>query len=522
MKNIIKQELLGKLLMEGRLENTIKKYAKDGEDVEEIKYLSDNDPSGNNKYLEWMVKNWLTPIGNVKLAYTVAPNRESLTSTVKNFHRLIQRLENKDINSYKTYLDLKNAVTEAEKKEKEAKKEKEKVKKAKKQAEVIYKDDDWLVISPKSWESSCYYGAGTKWCVASKQTDTHWKSYNKRSTFFYVIDKNKNQKDPLYKVAYRMLKDNKWEFWDAEDLEFSKQERGEAWFERLPKRMVDKLNQYHMDNYPTRPGGTEWIDDDYRAQALENLLGHSNIIPVENDLWYKLRIYLDENNNQYYAVGDEDDLVESITDYYGMMDESEIFQIMEPSSLGSYITMNDSRGYAENEAEYMLDNFDEREVCMKQDRVLDYDNLRSEIEDLDSDIDDLESEQRQYAETEEEIEELNDQINDLEIQRDEKEGEFDQLIEECKTDYVDGEADKIESEIDMYGPVDYFINEHGHFKDINEMMKADGFYFDKDDWISNGILVNPTGDMARIIFEGDFNTEDDDEGGECYLGKISY
>ena len=384
------------------------------------------------------------------------------------------------------------------------------------------KNDDWLVVSPLSWEASCYYGAGTKWCVASKQTDTHWKSYNKRSTFFYVIDKNKNQKDPLYKVAYRMLKDNKWEFWDAEDLEFSKQERGETWFERLPKRLIDNLNQYHMDNYPTRPAGTEWIDDDYRAQALENLLGHTNITPVENDLWYKLKIYLDEDENQYYAVGDESDIEESIRTYYEMMDESEIFQIAEPSSLESYISMYDSRGYAEDEAQSMLDNFDDREICVEQGRGEDYDDLQSEIEDLDSDIDSLESDQRQYAETEEEIEEMDEQITDLEIQRDEKEGEFEQLIEECKTDYLDDETSEIEYQIDTYGPVDYFINERGHFRNIPQMMGAGGFSFDVSDWISSEILVNPTGDMAHTVFEGDFNTEDDDEGGEHYLGKISY
>ena len=513
MKDIIKEELLVKVLLEGRLEDVVKKYADNQDDVDDILYFSKNDPSGNNKYLKWMANQWLKPVPTGG-----ANNKGDIVLVVKSFHENLQRINNKDINSYKTFGELKEVTDEAEEKKKEA----EEKKAVKNQKVVIYNDDDWLVVSPLSWEASCYYGAGTKWCVASKQTDTHWKSYNKRSTFFYVIDKNKNQKDPLYKVAYRMLKDNKWEFWDAEDLEFSKQERGETWFERLPKRLIDNLNQYHMDNYPTRPAGTEWIDDDNRAQALENLLGHTNITPVENDLWYKLRIYLDEDENQYYAVGDEDDVEESITDYYEMMDESEIFQIMDPSSLESYISMNDSRGYAEEEATYMLDNFDDREICVEQGRGLDYDNLQSEIEDLDSDIDSLESDQRQYAETEEEIEEMDEQITDLEIERDDKEGEFEQLIEECKTDYVDDKTDEIEYQIDTYGPVDYFINEQGHFRDIPQMMSAGGFYFDQDDWISNEILVNTTGDMAHTVFEGDFTTEDDDEGGEHYLGKISY
>ncbi len=515
MKDIIKEELLLKILLEGRLEDVIKKYANNQDDVEDVIYFSKNDPSGNNKYLKWMTTQWLE---SVRGFYNGNGNKGDIVLVVKSFHENLQRINNKDINSYKSFGELRDVTDEAEEKKKEA----EEKKAVKNQKEVIYSDDDWLVVSPLSWKASCYYGAGTKWCVASKQTDTHWKNYNKRSTFFYVIDKNKTQKDPLYKVAYRMLKDNKWEFWDAEDLEFSKQERGEAWFERLPKKLVDNTNQYHMDNYPSRPAGTEWIDEDNRAQALENLLGHSNISPVENDLWYRLKIYLDEDGNQYYAVGDEDDVTESVTSYYEMMDESEILQHNDPNSLQSYISMNDSTGYAENEAQYMIDHFDERGICEEMGRVLDYDNLQSDISDLDSDIDSLESDQRQDAETEEEIEEIDEQITDLEIQKDEKEGEFEQLIEECKTDYVWDKTTEIENEIDMYGPVEYFINDRGMFTNINTMVEAGGFYFDKDEWLSNEILIQPTGDIAYVIFEGDFGMEEDDENGEHYLGKIDY
>lgn len=513
MKDIIKEELLLKVLLEGRLEDVIKKYTNNQDDVEDVIYFSKNDPSGNNKYLKWMTTQWLESVSGVG-----AGNKGDIVLVVKSFHENLQRINNKDINSYKSFGELRDVTDEAEEKKKEA----EEKKAVKNQKEVIYSDDDWLVVSPLSWEASCYYGAGTKWCVASKQTDTHWKSYNKRSTFFYVIDKNKTQKDPLYKVAYRMLKDNKWEFWDAEDLEFSKQERGEAWFERLPKKLVDNTNQYHMNNYPSRPTGTEWIDEDKGAQALENLLGHSNISPVENDLWYRLKIYLDEDGNQYYVVGDEDDVINSITEYYDMMSESEILQYNDPNSLQSYISMNDSTGYAENEAQYMVENFDDREICEEMGRVSDYNNLQSDISDLDSDIDNLESDQRQYAETEEEIEEIDEQITDLEMEKDEKEGEFEQLIEECRTDYVWDKTNKIESEIDMYGPVEYFINDRGMFTDINTMVKTGDFYFDKDDWVSNEILTQPTGDIAYVIFEGDFDMEEDDENGEHYLGKIDY
>jgi hypothetical protein len=513
MKNIIREELLLKVLLEGRLEDIIKKYANNQDDVEDVIYFSKNDPSGNNKYLKWMTTQWLESVSGVG-----AGNKGDIVLVVKSFHENLQRINNKDINSYKSFGELRDVTDEAEEKKKEA----EEKKAVKNQKEVIYSDDDWLVVSPLSWKASCYYGAGTKWCVASKQTDTHWKSYNKRSTFFYVIDKNKNQKDPLYKVAYRMLKDNKWEFWDAEDLEFSKQERGQTWFEGLPKKLVDNVNQYHMNNYPSRPAGAEWIDEDSGAQALENLLGHSNISAVNNDLWYSLKIYLDEDENKYYAVGDEDDVMSAVADYYEMMEESEIIQRWDLNSLESYITMDDPTSYAENEAEYMVANFDDREICLEQGRVLEYDNLESDIGDLESEIDNLESDQRQYAETDEEIEEIDEQIDVLTIERDEKEGELEQLIEECKTDYIANETYKIEEEIGLHGPVDYFINERSHFMDVNQMMASGGFSFDKDEWISNDILQQPTGDIVHSIFEGDFDTDVDDDGGEHYLGKINY
>ena len=65
MKNIIREELLSKLLTEGRLQDIIKKYGKeDQEYIDDIMFFSEKDPSGNNKYLEWLVKNWLTPLGN--------------------------------------------------------------------------------------------------------------------------------------------------------------------------------------------------------------------------------------------------------------------------------------------------------------------------------------------------------------------------------------------------------------------------------------------------------------------------
>ncbi len=80
-------------------------------------------------------------------------------------------------------------VSDAEERRKLIELEKE----AKKQKTIIYDDNRWMVVSPHSHKASCYYGAGTKWCVTAKNTSNHWDRYSRRATFFYIIDKTKKQ-----------------------------------------------------------------------------------------------------------------------------------------------------------------------------------------------------------------------------------------------------------------------------------------------------------------------------------------
>ena len=123
-----KLEEVSNLLIEGRLEDTIKKYAQmDDMGEEYIRYFSTNDPSGNNKYLEWMTKMWM---GSDK---SYSPEDTEVVDVVKLFHKNIQRITNKDINSY-TFKELKETVKEAEEKRELAQLKKE----AKKQKTVIY------------------------------------------------------------------------------------------------------------------------------------------------------------------------------------------------------------------------------------------------------------------------------------------------------------------------------------------------------------------------------------------------
>jgi len=147
----LKQILESTILLEGRKEDVIKKYGE--EHTELIDMLSSEDPSGNNKYLDWMVKTALGQNQDEQI-----PTADLIIRTVNDFHKQLARIKNKDINSYKTLNDLKVVVDEALAKEEE--------KRVAKQAKKIFENDTAVIYVPFTVQASCKYGAGSKWCIA--------------------------------------------------------------------------------------------------------------------------------------------------------------------------------------------------------------------------------------------------------------------------------------------------------------------------------------------------------------------
>ena len=64
--------------------------------------------------------------------------------------------------------------------------------------ERIYEDSDWLVISPKTHEASCRYGANTKWCTTEKDDDSQFKDYISEGPLYTLINKKTNEKYQLH------------------------------------------------------------------------------------------------------------------------------------------------------------------------------------------------------------------------------------------------------------------------------------------------------------------------------------
>ena len=53
----------------------------------------------------------------------------------------------------------------------------------------LYEDDEWLVVSPKSYEASVYWGHGTSWCTAYKDQRTYYDNYSRQGRLY--MDRNR-------------------------------------------------------------------------------------------------------------------------------------------------------------------------------------------------------------------------------------------------------------------------------------------------------------------------------------------
>ena len=223
-------ETVGEVLLEGRLEDVKAKYP-DNDNL--IDTLSQSDPSGNNKYLEWMAKLALGHGEDKDI-----PTADVITDLVQRFHKNMARINNnmskeiveinpnlfpgrsarrvsnnpKDINSYTTYLGLKKVVEEAEENAPN-----------KDDRDKIYQDSNWTVIVPKTHESSCKYGRHSNWCV-STSNDYYFRSYTERGMLFFILWRKQTEgmsKEGEYKVAAFVNFDSpsydKWEWYNKKD-----------------------------------------------------------------------------------------------------------------------------------------------------------------------------------------------------------------------------------------------------------------------------------------------------------------
>ena len=185
------------LIIESREDDFKKKYSKKFSAQNLEKIVKSIAP----KYLDW--------VGKVMDEINFDETFSKVVPTVTRFNNISTNLPQTDINQYKSFNELYDSITKYD----------SRIRRDVKQVKggnVVYDDGVFFVVNPLNYESSCYYGKGTKWCTAA-ETDSHFKRYNEDGKLFYIIDRTKASNDPNYKIAMLKKFDGDISFFDAKD-----------------------------------------------------------------------------------------------------------------------------------------------------------------------------------------------------------------------------------------------------------------------------------------------------------------
>jgi len=251
--------------------------------------LEDRDPSGNHKYINWAMKQMEIAykeggfddlsLARDSVARVMARKVLRMGDMILDFHNLSKKGAawrdnagnqlSKDLNSWTDIETLESDIETAKSAAARAKKEKEEKGRASKQAksesDVVYDDEEFMVIRPLSPHASCYYGQGTKWCISATDSQNYFDSYTKEGkAFYFVMDKTRSNDDPLKKVAWVGNTQASFdEFYDATDDEVGYDGARSQMEETSPEKAagIEADIDDHLNNNPPDNGWDEQVTE---------------------------------------------------------------------------------------------------------------------------------------------------------------------------------------------------------------------------------------------------------------------
>lgn len=241
-------KFMGILLTEGRKEDLKKKYANkfDEETLNWILNIS-NLVDFNHKYTDFILKA-LDPNSDIDMNVDIA------VGLVQDFDKYQSQLKKKDINQYKTFSELEEALLPFHEKEKE--------KELEGQSKKIYEKGDFVVIQPKTEEASCKYGSNTKWCVTSKGSGHFGRYTAGRQGLYFIINKAKSTNKNYSKIAIHFDDEGYMRYWDSQDSPLSQRESDI--FEYAFPEIIDAIKK----DYKAYAGS---MTDKFLTQAFDSI-----------------------------------------------------------------------------------------------------------------------------------------------------------------------------------------------------------------------------------------------------------
>ena len=237
--------------------------------IDIIDILAELDPSKTNKFLTLLIKRFKEESFEFKkyMSHEIMHliGKENLRA-LKDFNNHLDnnRTEIKDVSLIKDFGDLHEQLVYAELKLKK--------RDLKKEISILYKDKEWLVLKPLSYESSKIYGAGTKWCTSSREDDKAFYNYSNDGVLLYLIKLGTKEK---YGVHWYFEKEKSVEmsWWDVEDRKV----------DSLTLNVPSKITQIVLDHYLTvKDPNSHYFKgrDKERSEELKVKDDNCNVIPM--------------------------------------------------------------------------------------------------------------------------------------------------------------------------------------------------------------------------------------------------
>ncbi len=161
---------------------------------------------------------------------------------------------NKDVQTYKSFDDINDAVNKAKLKIEEKELEKQVIK--------VFEDDEWLLVRPLTYQSSLKYGAHTQWCTASSFQSESFTEYTENGILIYIIHKSSNVKF----AAHRDLEveSHNTSFYNSEDYSYDSMDLD------IPSEIIVKVKEEFKIRPQTNAHYREELYDDAESEDEVN------------------------------------------------------------------------------------------------------------------------------------------------------------------------------------------------------------------------------------------------------------
>jgi len=387
------------ILIEGRVEDLKAKYVSNGKlnPIKKIKewdfnVLVKGDPSGNQKYLEWLIKTMIR-------GYSLGIGTHYLLNLVKEFHENQQRLPKKDLYQYSGYNELEKALKDLQ----PSKSDMKKIQKS--GSHKLYEDEQYLIVAPRTELGSCYYGQGTRWCTSAKRQNA-FETYNEDGTLIYIINKQGGGKGDevdedgftrdyskiamfidfdIYEQGMKYLNSPDIKLYDATDSDISEDAIWSDFVfgvsEETKLKMQDAMVKYFIADWNERApfGGGDEFGERY-TEGLENLIYIKGLLneinesdfdwtsdlPAEDDVVFLNLTVGEPDLDEYYDDAADEDDIEYEWHYWNLYLYIPKQVYRDITGMQEFSGEWDEWSIHEKEGEALLDHFYEHNFDRKQ------------------------------------------------------------------------------------------------------------------------------------------------------------